>query len=310
MYNLIKVKQIDGAGLSGVFYEALNNEYSTGVISNLVSANAIFKTGNQTISGSKNFDIRPTVQYTGVLISGDNAGSVSFNYFPYGERNVNDALKRLYDEILYVPPLMTITTTAYRYINGVSDIIQNFNGTVEKGTTVFPFRINWALTTGTITGQRILELNESIGTGVREVLFAAGTSIGAGLTTTTTFTLEYGDVKTPIVRTPTTIYFLNKRYWGANVSETLDNNAILGLEYSEFATSRIQERYFYPGGGYIYLAWPESFGPSAFRVNGLSSSSWILNVTGFTNTQGFTENYNVYRSQYKQFGYNIRVEAL
>jgi hypothetical protein len=178
MYNLIKVKQIDGAGLSGLFYEALNNEYATGVISDLIFSNAIFKTGDQTISGRKNFDIRPTVQYTGVVVSGDNANVLSFNYFPYGEKNVDTALKRLYDEVLYVPPLMTITTTAYRYLgDNEYTLIQNFNGTVEKGTLVFPFRINWALTTGTITGQRILELNESIGTGVREVLFAAGTSI-------------------------------------------------------------------------------------------------------------------------------------
>jgi hypothetical protein len=307
MYNLIKVKQIDGAGLSGVFYEALNSEYATGVISDLIFSNAIFKTGNQTISGGKNFDIRPTVRYTGVLISGDNAGSVSFNYFPYGERNVNDALKRLYDIVLYTPPRMVITTQAYRYLNEESNIIPGFNGTVEKGTTVFPFRINWTLATGTITGQRFIELpsyNDQMRSGIREILYASP------ITESATFTLQYGDVKTPIVTTPTTISFLNKRYWGATVSETLDNNALLGLEYSEFASNRFQERYFYPGGGYIYLAWPQSFGPATFRVNGLSSSSWILNVLSFTNTKGFTENYNVYRSQYKQFGINIRVEAL
>ena len=308
MYNLIKVKQIDGAGLSGVFYEALNNEYATGVISDLIFSNAIFKTGDQTISGTKNFDIRPTVRYTGVLISGDNAGNVSFNYYPYGERNVDTALKRLYDLVLYAPPRMVITTQAYRYLDGESDLIYGFNGTVEKGTTVFPFRINWTLATGTITGQRFLELpalDGSMTTGIRELLYASG-----ALTQNTTFTLIYGDVRTPIVTTPTTISFLNKRYWGATVSETLDNNALLGLEYSEFASNRYQERYFNPGGGYIYFAWPASFGPATFRVNGLNSTSWILNVLSFTNTRGFTENYNVYRSEYKQFGYNIRVEAL
>jgi hypothetical protein len=297
MYNLIKVKQIDGAGLSGVFYEALNNEYTTGVISDLIFSNAIFKTGDQTISGTKNFDIRPTVRYTGVLISGDNAGYVSFNYSNYAEKNVNEALKRLYDVVLYTPPQITIGTQV--------TTIPGYNGTVEKGQPAFVTRVNWVLTSGAITGQRIVELPQlTLTTGDRTLVYQIQ------ITQDTTFTLNYGDARTPDKTASTTVFVSNKRYWGASVSETLDNNAVLGLEYSEFATYRNQERYFNPGGAYMYFAWPASFGEATFRVNGLSSSSWILSVLSFTNTKGFTENYNIYRSEYKQFGTNIRVEVL
>lgn len=50
----------------------------------ITSQNVVFTTGDQTISGSKNFSNRPTVNGTGVLLSGDvtNGGTANFRYSP------------------------------------------------------------------------------------------------------------------------------------------------------------------------------------------------------------------------------------
>jgi hypothetical protein len=48
----------------------------------ITNQNVVYTTGNQTISGLKAFGSRPTVNGTGVLLSGEAAASANFRYFP------------------------------------------------------------------------------------------------------------------------------------------------------------------------------------------------------------------------------------
>lgn len=72
MANTFKVKKILGA--SGVFSSSVE------------APNIVYNTGNQTISGVKNFSDRPRVNGTGVLLSGEAGGSVDLsNYVTTGQ---------------------------------------------------------------------------------------------------------------------------------------------------------------------------------------------------------------------------------
>jgi hypothetical protein len=74
-----QINNISGGGSSGITGDYYPNSNPSGFITN---ANVVYTTGNQTISGLKAFGSRPTVNGTGVLLSGEAAGSANFRYFP------------------------------------------------------------------------------------------------------------------------------------------------------------------------------------------------------------------------------------
>jgi hypothetical protein len=315
MYNLIRIKQIDNIGLSGFISDALRAEYVSGIIGDLIKDNAIFKTGDQTISGAKNFAIRPTVNYTGMLISGDDGKRISFDYTGFQEKNVDQALKVLYDKVMYVEPNATFFTNKV-LLSGLSpNNLNNFvSSPIEKGSTVSGIRLSWFynISQTKLTGHQILEYpGLALGvTGILDLGPGVSAPTSMPLTDNKTYILQYGDVRTPVKTITTSVLFQQKIYYGSNASTSLNRSDILGLGSQEFAASRQKDVTLNPAGGYIYFAYPASFGQATFRVNGLSNSAWILNTISFQNLSNYTENYYVYRSQYLQNGNNIRVEVL
>jgi hypothetical protein len=73
-----QINNISGGG-SGVTGDYYPNSNPSGFITN---ANVVYTTGDQTISGLKTFVKRPQVNGTGVLLSGEAAGSANFRYLP------------------------------------------------------------------------------------------------------------------------------------------------------------------------------------------------------------------------------------
>jgi hypothetical protein len=85
--NLIRIKQIDQAELSGFISNSLN----TGIplFINITGNNVVYTTGNQTISGVKTFASRPTVNGTGVLLSGEAASLPNTVVYTTGSQNIS-----------------------------------------------------------------------------------------------------------------------------------------------------------------------------------------------------------------------------
>ena len=77
MPNYIRVKQIDQPELTGFFVDSISSQSGLliNIASGVVSNQAVSLTGDQTISGLKNFSFRPNVNGTGILLSGE-AGSM------------------------------------------------------------------------------------------------------------------------------------------------------------------------------------------------------------------------------------------
>lgn len=70
--NLIRLKQLNTSELSGFFANAAAN---TGAFSTIISnSNLVYTSGDQTITGVKNFISRPNVNNVGLVISGEIAG--------------------------------------------------------------------------------------------------------------------------------------------------------------------------------------------------------------------------------------------
>jgi len=103
----------------------------------------------------------------------------------------------------------------------------------------------------------------------------------------------------------------HKRYWGLSANPAITDAELLQLN-SELATSRAQIRNdFNPVNQYIYIAYPASFGLATIKFNGyIATSAWPLTTRNFTNANGYTELYHIYRTQYTQNSPDIDIEVL
>lgn len=190
--------------------------------------------------------------------------------------NVQEAL----DQLLYKAPVIT------SFVNNVN--------TVEKGTIVTSVKLNWVFNKPMIGAS----IDNGIGSvlGLNEYIHS-----GQNITTNRTYSLNAFDEVSGVTRT-TSITFLNKVYWGTNGNSDLTALNILSLEDSELASSRLQTRVINGGGKYMVFAYPASFGPATFNVNGLANTALTSVTKSFTNSKGFTENYLVYRTNTIQNG--------
>ena len=230
----------------------------------------------------------------------------------------NAALRALYYKVMYTEPNATFFYNNILVSGGATNFVSS---PIEKGSVVTGIRFTWFYEPGMpnssnpITGQSmpdypgVLESGALNTTGLLDLGITADTTMP--LNTNRTYVLRYGDARTPVKTISTSVTFLQKVYYGSNGNTSLNTSDILGLANQVFATSRQRDITFQnPGGAYLYIAYPENFGAATFRVNGLNNSAWIRDTVSFQNLSNYTENYYVYRSQFLQYGTNIRVEVL
>ena len=198
--------------------------------------------------------------------------------------NVKDAL----DSLFYTPPSINSFTIS--------------PNTVEKGTVITDITFNWG------TNKNVV--SQSINQGIGEILNTLRTYSLSGLNITgdISYSLTISDNKNTANRS-SSISFRNKRYWGVSNLASLNNGDILSLSNSELSTSKSQSKTFNTSNQYIYFAFPSSFGNPTFKVNGLDNDAWIKTTILFTNSKGYKENYDVYRSEFLQNGIGITVDV-
>ncbi len=195
------------------------------------------------------------------------------------ERN-GENLADLIDELFYI--LIAINTFAA--------------GTLiyELGTTVASIAFSWTYNKAVVTAQQID--GPQVATGPLDVALRAHTATGLTITADSTYTLTSNDGSNPAVKT-LDIEFWNKFYWGARTSGTIDSAFILSLSNSELKDSKSKTLTVTAGSNdYIYIAYPKRFGTSIFIVGGFEGGFQAPLTVSFTNSEGYTEDYYVYRS--------------
>ena len=190
--------------------------------------------------------------------------------------NVQQAL----DSLLYLSPAITSFT--------------NDKELVEKGSTVTSVKFNWGYNKTMVTANISNGIGDVIG--MTELIL-----LMQNITTNQNYTLTANDGTANVTKS-TAIKFLNKRYWGTSAEANLNAVDILTLSGSELSESRLMTQTINGAGKYMYFAYPSSFGAAEFIVNGLTNTAFSFVVRSFTNSKGFTENYNVYRTNTIQNG--------
>lgn len=187
---------------------------------------------------------------------------------------------KLWDEIHYKP----VDITSFK-----NDI-----NTAELGSTVNNVTLTWTIN----KTPSELKLDGSIVTGTSKTL------TNAGISSNKTFTLAASDERGATDSMATSITFYNRVIWGASTSGTHDSNFINALEESgSSALSNSIKRTITVNVGsreYLYYAFPSRLATSVtpvFTVGGFGTEfDKIASAVSRTNTSGYTENYDIYRS--------------
>lgn len=222
----------------------------------------------------------------GIVIGGDGGGDAADVTYTNDEEPTLLNVKLALDKLLYKPIAISSFT---------NDI-----GVVEVGSVITDINLSWSLSKTPLTQT----LDNTIGD------IPVGTTTkslsGLNITSNITFKLTVTDAKTTTVG-QTGISFRSKMYWGTSPFNTLDDIQLLGLSNNAFITS-IDRSFILNGAGeYIYFAYPASFGEPNVVVNGLLNTAWTKVQRDCVNSSGFTESYNIYRSDTKQNGSGINI---
>lgn len=133
---------------------------------------------------------------------------------------------------------------------------------------------------------------------------------GLSLTTDTTFTLTASDKKAHSVSAETSIKFLNGVYYGAAEEPDEYNSAfILTLNKNLQNNNKIVFEVDAPDVQYIYYCTPTAYEEPKLSVSGLIGGFEKVQTINFTNSNNYTESYDIYRSEYNGLGLTtVKVE--
>jgi hypothetical protein len=166
----------------------------------------------------------------------------------------------------------------------------------EKGSEVTRVELSWSVnktpTSLTLDGLAIDKNSTS------------KTLNGLSLTTTKTYTLKATDEKGATDTAYAYVRFYNGVYYGvATKPNNYDSAFIKSLERS-LQSSKSNTFIVTAGAGqYIYYALPTSYGTPNFNVGGFDGGFTKVGTIPFTNASGYTENYDIYRSENANLGY-------
>jgi len=159
-------------------------------------------------------------------------------------------------------------------------------GHYEIGSTVHNITLSWACNK---------TMTDIIVNGVDQGPGQSGSMlVTQDFTTDTTFSATCSDGKNTSSAT-TSITFLNIYYWGSNALTSLDNTDVLALSQALAYGRSSNNTYNCAGGKYIWICYPASMGTATFTVGGLQVT-FTLTVQSVTNSEGYSESYNCYRS--------------
>ena len=171
--------------------------------------------------------------------------------------------------------------------------------TAEMGSTVnavtLTYGLNKAPTSNTLDGTTIPPLEEPGGELAKT---------GLSLTSNKTWTLVATDERSATSTKTAELSFLNRVYYGADEAPGVINSAfLLGLDNGDLSGSKGRTFDVTVGTGeYIWYAVPTRMGACTFMVGGFEGGFTKVSTFSHTNASGYSENYDVYRSDNAALG--------
>lgn len=188
-----------------------------------------------------------------------------------------------------------VTQDEFNYEPITINTFSNNRGTVEMGSTVTDVTLTWDInktpTELTLDGEPVTVTDES-----KQLT-------GQTITQNKTYTLIAKDEKDATSQKTTSITFLNGVYWGAKEAPSaIDSVFILtltkGLQGNKSKTFTVNAA----ANQYIYYAVPSRYGEVSFNVGGFDGGFTKVQTLDFENASGYTESYDVYRSDNASLG--------
>lgn len=304
--NFITRPTVNGTGVL-LFGEGGTGSSGTIIISgNSTVDNVVFTTGNQTISGAKNFITRPTVNNTGVLLNGEITSgfngnrSITRQSFPanvnVGGSDIGSFLNNLF--FPFNPATISLNSSPY-------NIIREFGTTYSN----VPFQ-------GTITANSETQIsnltcysNDTVITTVASPSFGSfNLSTSLNLTQNTflrvAVTGNNNGSPTSILSTSREVRFEAPYYWGSGQLGLTASQITGGLTKVNGVGKSTINQFYNTINSYAYLAYPNQapslWGGTLAAITDPNGFSMIDAFTSFNIglqlANGTTLNYVVYRS--------------
>lgn len=131
----------------------------------------------------------------------------------------------------------------------------------------------------------------------------------ANLSSNATFTLTVND-GTNQVQSSFSVQFNNRNFFGdAVIPGSLNSAFVMSLQ--SILKSNRSHSYLTNavGSQYNWYCFPSRYGTPTFYYNGFEGSFSKIQTLSFTNAYGFTENYEIYRSDYPDIGPGIGIQV-
>ena len=191
--------------------------------------------------------------------------------------NVDLALDALFNKVYYVKPICSLSASPS-------------GGTFEMGTTIsapitFTWTTNKDIKNQTLTGCTLAD--ESVRTA----------TYNTNVTADKTFTLSVSDGENS-ASSSVSYKFLNNVFWGsASTAETYDSAFIRALSNKKLA-SAVKGTYSFNIASREYGFWavPSNMTISSVWIGGFEVTVDDLGIISYTNTQGYTRDYKLYKT--------------
>ena len=213
-------------------------------------------------------------------LKGIEIGDVIYAFEDTEARSDIATLKSTIEDIQYSPISITSFT--------------NDKNTVEIGTTITSVVFKWT----TNKTPKTLTLDNSTISNTLTTTTLSGQSITANKT----FTLKATDDRNASASKTTAVTFCNGVYYGAATSATVDSTFILKLTK---VLQSLKAKTFdctTGSGQYVWYALPSRYGTPSFNVGGFDGGFSKVSTIQFTNASGYTESYDVYKSDNSNLG--------
>lgn len=173
----------------------------------------------------------------------------------------------------------------------VISAFSNNKNVVEKGSTVTDVILSYTLS-------KLPQSARLDGSGISISTVSGSIQLsGLSLTTNKSWTLVVTDERDASASKSTSLNFYNGVYYGVSSASTYNNSFITSLANKVLSNSRARTVTVNANAGqYIYYCVPASLGTCSFNVGGFDGGFTKVSTISFTNPSGYTENYDIYKS--------------
>ena len=218
-----------------------------------------------------------TIWVGGDIITDEKLNKIELQLLKYA--NALNEHEAILQELLYVP----ISISSLSLSKSV----------VEIGDVLSGLVVTWAYNKEDIVSQKFNGLE--VGIDDREYTETED------ITSNKTYTLEVSDGKNTTTKS-TTVKFLNGKYYGVAQEGTYDSDFIKGLTKVLAENKNGNFTVNCGENEFIYFCIPTRFGTPRFSVGGFEGGFFKVDTIEFTNNFGYSENYDIYRSDNSSLG--------